>query len=188
MTTVPKAPKRILSKPHYVPIIPKDSGLRENPNSTTAKVTAFRSVLIHLLSTAFDLRDEEITWTGYRLDRALAPLLDKQSSVIPFPVRQEMLDGTYSRLVSLRKKKNRVPAAYDPKVLSATLEEWAEAILAPIFASYELRPLDEINMRSEIVTLLKNLGVGDPVNPRMATYLPSDLRQRIFADRSISQK
>lgn len=185
MTSEVHVSEKVIKKPaHYEPIQSRDAGHKESPDSTVAQVTAFRTVLIHLLLSAFALTEDEVLLVGHRLDRVLAPLIDKKSSVIPFPVRQEMVDGNYTRLIALDSKKHLLKRKYNPQVLSATLEEWADMITAPIFASYDLRPLDEASMRSKVSTLLKDLGVDDPVNPRMALYLPSDLRYRIFNDRS----
>lgn len=179
-------PTNPLAKVQYVPIHPKDNGMRVNPDSSTAQVSAFRTVLMQLLSSTFSLSEEESLWVGYRLDRILAPLLNAKSQAIPFAVRQEMLDHNYSRLLELQSKTNLVKAKipYNPKVLSASIDEWADALIAPIETSYSLRPFDEATMRSEILNILRDLGVGDPVNPRVATYMPTDLRTRIFTDKS----
>jgi len=184
--TTPSSSKVTVEHSPYVPIHPKDNGMKVNPDSSTAKVSAFRAVLMQLLSSTFELREEELLWLGYRFDHLLAPLLSTQSNVVPFAVRQEMLDHNYSRLLALQSKTNLVKPVmpFNPKVLSATIEEWADALLAPIETSYELRPFDEATMRSEILSILRDLGVGDPVNPRAATYMPTDLRTRIFADKS----
>lgn len=179
-------PASALNSMKYVPIHPKDNGMRVNPDSATAQVSAFRTVLMQLLSSTFLLNEEECLWVGYRLDRTLAPLLNAKSQAIPFAVRQEMLDHNYSRLLALQSKTNLVKPAipYNPKVLSASIDEWADALLAPIETSYSLRPFDEATMRSEIFNILRDLGVGHPINPRAATYMPTDLRTRIFTDKS----
>ena len=185
MTSETNVSEKVIKRPaHYEPIQSRDSGHKDNPDSTIAQVTAFRTVLIHLLLSAFALTEDEVLWVGHRLDAVLAPLINKESSVIPFPVRQEMVDGNYTRLIALDSKKHLLKRSYNPQVLSATLEEWTDMIVAPIFASYNLRPLDEVSIRSKVSTLLKDLGVDDPLNPRMSIYLPSDLRYRIFNDRS----
>ena len=178
--------KESVSQSHYTAIHPKDNGMKVNPNSATAQVSAFRAVLMQLLASTFELREEESLWVGYRLDRILAPLLNAESHTIPFSVRQEMLDHNYSRLFALQSKTNLVKPVmpFNPKVLSASLEEWTDTLIAPIETSYKLRPFDEATMRSEFLNLLRDLGVGDPVNPRAATYMPTDLRTRIFADKS----
>ena len=184
--TIQSSSKKVLNHSPYAPIHPKDNGMKVNPDSATAQVSAFRAVLMQLLASTFELREEESLWVGYRLDRILAPLLTMTSNTIPFSVRQEMLDHNYSRLFMLQSKTNLVKPAipFNNKVLSASLNEWADTLIAPIGISYTLRPFDEATMRSEMLNLLRDLGVGDPVNPRAATYMPTDLRTRIFADKS----
>jgi hypothetical protein len=56
-----------------------------------------------------------------------------------------------------------------------------EALLGPVFTSYSLRPLLEDSMRGQLSGLLRELGVGDPSNPRGALFLPNDLRMQIAA-------
>lgn len=176
----------------YVPVPvlhPRDTGMRRNPDSAVAHVSAFRVVLLHLLTEAFDLREEEMLWTGYHLDSALAPLLDLSPHSVPFPVRQEMLVGSYSRLLALRAKAHLVRggSTQDPKVSHAGVSEWADALMEPVISSYQLRPLTEATMRGQMVGLLRELGVGNSVAPRGATHLPTELRVRVFRDRSRPQ-
>lgn len=173
---------------HYVPVHPKDRGLARNPDSAAAHAAAMRAVLLHMLADTFDLHEEETMWAGYHLDRILAPLLAQSPESVPFSVRQEMLDGTYTRLLDLRSKAYLVRgrSVYDKKVLQASVEEWADTLMAPIVNSYALRPLDEATIRGQFLGLLRELGVGDTAHPRGATYLPTELRTRIFTDRSRS--
>lgn len=132
------------------------------------------------MAEAFDLYDEEDLWLGYHLDQLFAPLRDFTPHALPLPVRQELLDGTYSRLLELRYRARimRGQAPYDATVLHASKEEWADALLDPVFASYSLRPLIESGMRGGMIGLLTELGVdGDP--PRGTLFLPNDLRVRL---------
>jgi len=164
----------------------KETGMQANPNSAAAHVSAFRSVLLHLLVEAFDLREEETLWVGYHLDKTLSPLLKLKPHAVPFPVRQEMLNGSYSRLLELRGKAHitRGHSVNDSRVLSASCDDWVETLISPIIESYNIRPITEATIRGQLLGLLRELGVGDPVNPRGSTYLPTELRVRIFTDRS----
>lgn len=170
----------------YVPLHPKDRGLVANPTSTTAHAAALRAVLLHLMCDTWDLKEEEALWAGYRLDAILSPLLDKLPHSVPFAVRQEMIDGTYSRLVALRAKAHMVRGhvTFDSRIPQPTFNEWVETLINPIDLSYDLTVATVANMRSEIAQLLTDLGVGARVNPRGATHVPNDLRNRMFADRS----
>lgn len=154
---------------------------RVNPDSRIAHAAAFRTVVLQIISEAFDLYDEESLWLGYHMDTVFAPLMDTFPHTVPLAVRQEMLDGTYSRLLELRSKAKRLQGqtTYDANVLHASAEEWADALLSPVFSCYSLRPLTESGMRGNMLGLLKELGVGSKTNPRGATYLPNDLRLKL---------
>ena len=173
----------------YVPVPArnaKETGLQANPDSAAAHVAAFRAVLLHLIVEAFDLREEETLWVGYHLDQTLAPLMQQKPHTVPFPVRQEMLNGSYTRLLELRGKAHiaRGQCVHDARVLHASCEDWAETLISPILESYNIRPITEATMRGQMLGLLRELGVGDEQNPRGATHLPTELRVRIFTDRS----
>jgi hypothetical protein len=178
--------KATIAHPRYAPIHPQDNGMRETPESKVAHASAFRVVLLQSLSSAFDLTPDESIMVGVKLDSLLAPLLQLKPHAVPFSVRQEMLDGAYSRQLALRSKSNivRGQVQFNPKVLSATLEDWVDALMMPLLTSYDLRAFDEAEMRGHLQKLLRQIGVGDPVSPRGAIYMPSDLRARLFADRS----
>lgn len=153
-----------------------------NPDSKAAAVEAFRAVTLHVLVDAFDLRWEEASVVGFRLDEILAPLLVHTPGAIPWAVRREMLEHTYSRLLA-RRQTMTASAASGPRseALQASAEDWAETLLAPVFLSYGLTPVQESRMHIEVRDLLAQLGVGDHRNPRPTLYLPADLRQRLSA-------
>lgn len=157
-----------------------------NPPSAAAHCIALRTVLLHLITDTFDLRPEETLWVGWQLDKACHPLASVMPHTVPLAVRQEMLDGTYSRLLELRERarKARGQVWFDSAVLHASPEEWAEALMAPITHCYSLRPLTESAMYGHILGMLRELGVGDAVSPRGATHLPMDVRQRLIDSRS----
>jgi hypothetical protein len=46
---------------------------------------------------------------------------------------------------------------------------------------YRLRPLEESALHGQITGLLRELGVGDPANPRGSRYLPTVVRHRLIA-------
>lgn len=156
---------------------------RENPTSKAATVAAFRTVTLHTIADAFDLHWQETAIVGYRLDEILSPLLALHPAQVPVAVRREMLDHTYTQALDKRQSRtvSTVPQVGDGRVLNATIEEWAEILLLPVFASYALSPVAESRMHFELLQLLRQLGVGDERNPRPAMYLPTDLRLRLMS-------
>lgn len=169
-----------------VPSRSPSSAAEISSDSKVAHAAAVRNVVLQIMVEAFDLYTTESMWLSYHLDKLFAPLLTQLPHTIPLAVRQEMLNGTYSRLLELRNRAKMVRGqiTYDSNVLQASAEEWAEALISPIIACYSLRPLTESSMRGQMLGLLKELGVGDPKNPRGATFLPSDLRLQVLANRN----
>ena len=165
----------------FLPVSGEERYRRVNPDSRVAHAAAARTVILQVVSEAFDLYDEEEMWLGYHLDNVLAPLLDVLPHTVPLAMRQEMLDGTYSRQLELRGRAKllRGQAKYDSGVLNATVADWVEALLGPIFMSYRLRPLVEDSIRGQLAGLLRELGVGNAKNPRGALFLPNDLRMQL---------
>ncbi len=151
---------------------------RLNPDSNIANAEAFRTVTLQIISEAFDLYDEEQMWVSYHLDTTFAPLMDLRPHMVPVSVRQEMLDGTYSRLIELRSKAKSLKGQtqFDKATLHASAEEWTDALLDQVFSCYTLRPLTESSMRGDLLGIFRELGVGDAKNPRGASFLPNDLR------------
>lgn len=157
-----------------------------NPESKTATVAAFRAVTLHTIVDAFDLRWEEAAVVGVRLDEVLSPLLVLKPTSVPVPARREMLEGVYSRMLARRRYTQgalQVPARNG--AMQASLTDWAESLLNPIFTSYTLPPILESRMHMEMRELLSQLGVDDHANPRPALYLPLDLRQRVTRQRTL---
>ena len=163
----------------------ESSCVKVNPDSKAATVAAIRAVTLYTIADAFDLHWQETAVVGYRLDDILSPLLNLPPGQVPFAVRRELLDHTYSKLIDKRQThaKTGNSQTFDHKVLYASVDEWAETLLLPIFASYQLSPVVESRMHLELVALLKQLGVGHERNPRPAMYLPTDLRLSLMGRR-----
>lgn len=159
---------------------PKDFGTMQNPESNVAHASAFRTVFLYNLATAFELTQDEILWTGYRLDQIFASLLEHRPASVPVAVRQEMLDRSYTRLLAAQTNPERTarPTVSSPTVLTADLGAWADALIDTISTSYALLPVTEAEMQVQVVHLLADLGVGEPSH-RAATYLPNELRARL---------
>ena len=156
-----------------------------NPESKAATVAAFRAVTLHTIVDAFDLRWEEAAVTGVRLDEMLSPLLVLKANSVPLPARREMLEGVYSRMLSRRRyTQGALQVPMRNGAAKASLSDWSESLLNPIFTSYGLTPIQESRMHMEMRELLSQLGVGDHANPRPALYLPLDLRQRLARHRT----
>jgi hypothetical protein len=185
-TAVPSAGHDVPVPPGYAPVtgVPSRDSIWPLP-STDMKVAyaaAFKIVVLQVMTEAFDLFDEEHMWLGFHLDTMFSPLLDLTPHTVPLPVRQEAQNGTYSRQLELRHRAKTVrgQAVFNANVLQATREDWASALLNPVFASYVMRPLSESSMRGQMLGLLAELGIGDPGNPRGALFLPTDLRLQII--------
>lgn len=170
----------------YQPVKFRDTGMVVNPESAAAHAAAIRTVMLYLLTDAFALTTEERVWSGWALDEVCAPLLDVQPHTVPLAARQEMINGTYSRLLELHGKPGarRNENVYDTRVTHASANEWADALMTPVQASYTLPPFAEARMRDRLVKLLSELGVGLEENPRSATYLPTELRYKVLSDRA----
>lgn len=156
--------------------------VRHNPAGAMAPAEALRTVILYTWADAFGLVAEEVMWAGFHLDDILAPLLDKKPGNVPLPVRQEMLEGNYTRaLERIEARDDRGGnTVWDPHATHATVHDWAAVAMAMVSECYRgLRPLEESAMHGKIVGLLRELGVDDPTNPRPARYLPNDIRHRL---------
>lgn len=155
--------------------------LAENPTGAIAPMEALRTVILFTISDAFGLVSEEVLWAGYHLDEILAPLVSKQPVSVPLAVRQEMLDGTYTRsLEQIEARDDRSGGTvWDPNAVHATVNDWAAVTMQMITECYRLRVMEESAMHGQIIGLLRELGVDDPNNPRPARYLPNDIRHRL---------
>jgi hypothetical protein len=154
-------------------------GATPNPTDAAAAVTALRTVLLYSIATPFALVPEEIMWAGYHLDKILAPLKGKTAEIVPLAVRQEMLTGHYSTALEAAEQKQSAAAVFDSSVKQGDLNDWAAVLISTITQCYTLRPMEESAMHGQLVGLLRELGVGDPVNPRGARFLPNDVRHRL---------
>lgn len=152
-----------------------------NPAGAMAPLTALRTVILYTFTDAFGLVAEESMWTGYHLDDILAPLLTREPSVVPLSVRQEMLEGTYTRALEMIEARDDRSggAAYDADATRADVNDWAGVTMQMISECYQMRQLEESAMHGKIVGLLRELGVDDPTNPRPSRYLPNDVRHRL---------
>jgi hypothetical protein len=151
----------------------------ENPPDPAVTVAALRTVMLYSIGDPFGLLPEEILWTGFYLDKILAPLQGRDPGDVPLAVRREMLDGTYSQILTRMERRGTAPPVFDPDVPRADINDWAAVLMASVTQCYSLRPMDESSMHGQLVGLLRELGVGDPSNPRGARYLPNDVRYRL---------
>lgn len=154
-------------------------GIAENPSGSMAPLTALRTVLLYSIATPFALLPEESLWAGYHLDEMLAPLMGREPDLVPLAVRQEMFDGTYSLALAAMERQNSPIAKFDPTVAHADVNDWAAVLMSTITQCYSLRPMEESAMHGRLIGLLRELGVGDPENPRGARFLPNDVRHRL---------
>lgn len=158
-------------------VVDKDTGEMVNPAGGAA--TALRSVLLYTLSDTFGLVPEEIAWLGYELDQALRPLDGQTTSVVPLPVRQEMLGGSSSAGLSRLIAFGGQPLVDDPNALRATIDQWADVLMGTIRTCFGLSALVEVQIRARLLEILRDLGVDDPTSPRPSRHLPNDVRFRL---------
>lgn len=156
-----------------------------NPADPAVTARAFRTVLTYTIADVFGLLVEETLWTGYHLDDILRPLAKYTPHRLPIAVRRELLERVYSDALSAAEKRDSDAVALpaDPATMSADIVVWAAVLSETVTQSYRLRPMDESTILGRITGLLRELGVGDPANPRGARYLPNNVRQRL-ADRA----
>lgn len=167
-----------------------DRGNQPNPAGVTRPLLALRTVILWTLTDAFGLVPEESLWAGYHLDRILNPLVGRPTSLVSLAVRQEMLTGVYTRQLDMLEAGDR-PASlpvHDPAAVTATPADWAAVLLDVIESCYPMRPMDQSAIAGQIIGLLRELGVGDPHNPRGARYLPTDVRHRLTRSENASSR
>ncbi|MGV8847840.1 MAG: hypothetical protein ACOH1Y_16575 [Propionicimonas sp.] len=154
-----------------------------NPGAGDVRLNALRTVMLYTITDVFALVVEESMWAGYHLDRILAPLMEQKPRMVPLPVRQEMLNGAYSRELNDLETRvaGMVAIGQDPSTTSADLNDWAGVLVDAIGQMYQLRPMEESALQGQIIGLLRELGVGDPTSPRGSRYLPTVVRHRLMA-------
>jgi len=150
----------------------------QTPTDTLA---ALRTVLLYTLADPFVLCADEIIAAGVYLDHILAPLTGQRPGVVPLAVRKEILDGTFSAGLDVITRTGGSVAGYDPDVTQASAADWVSVLMHLVEQCYSLPAADDIAMAGRLTSLLRDLGIGDPVNPRAAMYLPADVRLRISA-------
>lgn len=166
------------------------------PENNLQHATAHRSVLLYTICDVFRLQPEEAIWVGYQLDSMLAPLVTKTPDDVPYAVRQELLQGTYSRgldaLLSRtphtdqgtnRGTQRNLTVDHTPTA-HVTADAWAEAFLSPIRVSYNLDPLTESRMRHTLARILHELGCENLTDPRRPAYLPTAVRTLLNSQRA----
>ena len=155
--------------------------VQTNPAGALAPLDGLRTVILFTVADAFGLVPEETMWVGYHLDDILSPLMGRTPGSVPLAVRQEMLEGNYTRELNLidARDNRAATAVWDPNAVHATVNDWAAVTMQMITECYQMRPLEESAMHGKIVGLLRELGVDDPKNPRPARYLPNDVRHRL---------
>lgn len=156
--------------------------MQVNPGSGDVRLGALRIVMLYTITDVFALVVEESIWVGYQLDHILAPLRDQKPRMVPLPVRQEMLTGTYSRELNDLEMRGSgiVPIGQDPRTASADLNDWAGVLVDAVGQMYHLGPMEESALQGQIIGLLREIGVGNQTNPRGSRYLPTAVRHRLM--------
>lgn len=165
------------------PLHPKDHSQQANPDSAIAHAAAFRAVLLYTMVDTFDLIEEEVVWCGFQLDALLAPLAQLRPDSVPLPVRLEMVDGAYTRMMDARVSTGQLsgPTIASSAVTQASLGEWSDALISPILMSYNIPLAEQAKIQTGMTAMLSELGVGNEPGSRAATHIPKDMRSALSA-------
>jgi len=151
------------------------------PTDPALIARAFRTVLAYTITDAFACTVEESLWVRHHLGEIVEPLTTMQPHAMPLAVRRELMEHSYSDLFdradTSEYEATALPA--DAETTNAALDDWAGVLTETISECYTLRPMVESATYGKITGLLRELGVGDPMNPRAARYLPAAVRSRI---------
>lgn len=149
--------------------------------TNTETLRAVRSVILWTMQSAFDLVAAEVFWAQYQLDPIMNKLAGHDPVGIPASVRQELQHRTFSQELNLTQMDTRGEsvAVYHADVLNADLTDWAGALTDLIKVTYNPRPLEVEEIRGRITGILRELGVGDDVDPRGSLYLPNTVLERL---------
>lgn len=140
--------------------------------------SACKTTLVYFIAEAFALRPEEVFWTSHKIKEILRPMTHRNYIGLPTAVKQELIDGKYSRLLDSIVSEEQ-PYRGVPEVLQASVQDWAQTLASSVRNTYELRPLEDLPLTQQFAGLLTELGVGNPNNPRYSVYLPSAVRNHM---------
>lgn len=149
--------------------------------TTEETLRAVRSVTLWTIQDAFDLVAAEVLWASYQLSPIFDKLHGREPVGIPASVRQELLHQTYSKKLNLTRMDSNEEsrAVYRDDVLNADLTDWAAVLTDLIRVTYDPRPIEVEEIRGRITGILRELGVGDEVDPRGSLYLPNVILDRL---------
>lgn len=151
------------------------------PNDPALIARAFRTVLAYTITDAFACTVEESLWVRHHLNEIVQPLTTLTPQAMPLAVRRELMEHSYSELFTRAdtSEEEAIALPADPETNNADLADWAGVLTETVSECYTLRPMVESAMYGQITGLLRELGVGDPMNPRGARYLPAAVRHRL---------
>lgn len=153
------------------------------PASTV--LSALSTVLLWTLSDTFELLPEERAWVKITLDtQVLSPMKRREPVQIPTSVRQEALEGSYTRQLEQLALTTPTPSVQRPRVQYAGVDDWAATFADLVELTYRLGASEGAEVFARFRHLLTDLGVGDPSQPRGSTFLPNTVMDRL-ANRSI---
>lgn len=137
---------------------------------------SLRTVLVFTISDAFGLEEEEAFWVSFQVNKVLEPLWSARPRAIPLPVKRELENGIYSRLLV---EKGREGRECDGETTQASIQDWAQVLAELVTETYTLRPLMDATIVAHFVGILRELGVGAKGNPRASNYLPNAVRHKL---------
>lgn len=151
------------------------------PDDPALVARAFRTVLAYTITDAFACSVEESLWVRHHLNEIVEPLTTIKAHTMPLSVRRELMERSYSDLFDRADTADGSAIALpaDANTTNASLDDWTGALSETITQCYSLRPMTESAIYGQINGLLREIGVGDPVNPRGARYLPAAIRARL---------
>lgn len=150
-------------------------------NEKSAK--AFRTVLAYMISDAFALSTNESLWMRRHLSETLSPLDTMTPTRLPIAVRKELFEKSYSKAQNMSDLSSLPSMAlmYDGKTTSASLADWTGVLVETLNNCYSFRPMIESVVYGQVNAILREIGIGDPVNPRGSRYLPNAVKSRLYA-------
>lgn len=148
---------------------------RKPPRTRQDVLNAIRVVTTYTIMDVFSLAPEETLWVSHHVGQALEVFENSKVGRLCSPVVYELSTGDYSKRVS------KTVAGQMPQTLtsvankSVDLGDWAVVISNIASESFYERPLKLSTYNGKIMGILKELGVGDPRNPRPSNYFPNSI-------------
>lgn len=149
--------------------------------SPTEVSRALRTAILYIIVDAFDLTEQEEEIVLAQLVEILRPVERQMPRAIPLPVKRELEEGLYTRMLAARRSNGYVPKprAVDGSTLQASVQDWSQVMADMVTQTYELRPLVDASIIGAFTGILLELGVGIKGLQRASKYLPTAVRHKL---------